>query len=169
MIKLESHNGWVTKDKNGFLYPWYTSGALDFIDKIDFNGKRVFEYGVGNSTLWYRSRGAVVEGVDSNKDWLDFAGLSDCEPDKDKYIRAINKYPKFDLIIIDGDFRDQCTYYALKRLNTLGMIIIDNWMQPSVEPNEWHYTLDMIAIHKLKFEVYRQEGHSDWGTLIIFT
>lgn len=163
MIKLSAENGWVTNDQYGIRMPWYTSGMLEILDKMDLKGKKIFEYGVGYSTLWFRSRGAVVYGVDSNSFWAIEMGVEHYE-DKSNYLMAIIMNPHdFDIVVIDGIFRDDCTEWALKRLNTGGILIIDNWVQPSVEPNVWTNTLELTK--GMKSQVFAQEGHPDWKTV----
>lgn len=163
MIKLSAENGWVTNDRHGIRMPWYTSGMLKVLDRMDFNGKKVFEYGVGYSTLWYRSRNAIVYGVDSNPFWSLEMGVEHYE-DLNNYKMSIIMNPHdFDIVVIDGIHRDECTKWALMRLVSGGMLIIDNWMQPSVEPNEWTNTLELTK--GMKSEVFAQEGHPDWKTI----
>lgn len=175
MIELSPDNGWIAKDEKGFIYPWYTAPTLEVLDKIDFTGKRVFEYGGGNSTLWYRSRGAVVCGVDSSELYAKFADI-EFQETKHEYLHAIHKtasigvldFVNYDLIAIDGEWRDECTSHAFERIKEGGIIIIDNFMQPSVPPNEWFRTLDLLATKKVKYHVFSQTGHLDWHSLLIY-
>jgi len=164
MIKLSAENGWVAKDQYGIQYPWYASDMLELLDKMDLRGKYVFEYGCGHSTHWFRSRGAFVDGVDSDIDWADVAKVK-FEKYYNEYTNRIHnsKYEWYDIIVIDGIYRDDCTEHALKNLKPGGMLIIDNWMQPSVEPNEWTRTLELTK--GMKSEVFAQEGHPDWKTI----
>jgi len=167
MIELKPDNGWIIEDADGIRYPWYSAGALEVLDKMDLHGKYIWEYGKGYSTKWFDSRGALTFGVDSKEEWYKFAG-GYLHKDKFQYLRSINNGRwTYDIIVIDGDYRDDCTEYAIKKIKKGGIIIIDNWMQPSVPPNEWFRTLDLLAAKKLPHTVYRQEGHPDWSTLII--
>lgn len=168
MIELKPDNGWIAFDSKGIRYPWYSSGALEVLDKMDLTGKYIFEWGVGYSTEWYRSRGMKTWGVDSNKEWVDKI-ITQFEPDKEKYINFPKKWYTFgfDIMAIDGIHRDECTPIAVELIRKGGLIIIDNWMQPSVEPNSWFRTLDVLAAKKLPHTVYRQDNHLDWSTLII--
>ena len=107
-------------------------------------------------------------GVDSQKEWSEKAGGSYLYTDKAEYINSINKaHWDFDIIAVDGEYRDDCAELAIRRIKAGGIIIIDNWMQPSVPPNEWFRTLDSLAAHKFPHTVYRQPNHPDWSTLII--
>ena len=146
--------------------PWFTSGVLEILDVMDLNGKRIFEYGCGNSTKWFRSRGAIVEGVDSNPEWAKFAYV-ELQTELIPYTRAIYKGHKFDLICIDGIFRDDCTEHALNCIEPGGIIIADNFLQPSAEQSNWFRTLDFMAARSLPHTVYRESLHPDWQSLII--
>jgi predicted O-methyltransferase YrrM len=166
---------WLTLDDTGLQMPWYTRPCLEWLDTLDIKGKLIFEYGMGNSTKWYASRGAEVFGVDSNPEWGAFANqfghvlVTDNQQD---YLYEIYKgynlntdSGTIDLVIIDGLYRDDCTEHALKCLKPGGILIIDNWEQPSVEPNDWTKTKELIK--DLKQTVYKEPEHPDWRTLVV--
>ena len=46
--------------------------------------------------------------------------------DKDSYIKELEKYDEFDIIIIDGSYRSECAKVAVKKLKPGGMIVLDN-------------------------------------------
>lgn len=168
---------WLTLDEHGIQMPWYTRPCLEVIDKWDFQGKYIFEYGVGYSTLWYRSRGADVWGVDSNAQWADFAGKYciprvsymmprlDFTSSQNKYVTRISLLIiTFDFVIIDGNFRDDCTEYALQYLKPGGKLILDNWLQPEVE-EFWPKTEELIK--GMPIEIYKEPDHPHWKTAIV--
>lgn len=162
-------DNWLTIDNYGMQMPWYTRPALEVINHFDFINKTIFEYGCGYSTLWFRSRGAKVYGVDSDMKWADLAGVR-FEPVKDWYLECINYLNvDLDIVCIDGDHRDECFDYALLNLKKNGIIIIDNYEQPSVEPNDWSETNAFIKKHGFKVEIYKEPTHEDWNTAIIYT
>ncbi len=155
---------WRTVDDQGYTMPWYTRGCLAWLDTLDLRGKKVFEYGGGQSTLWYRHRGAMVEGVDNVQHW---AGIAEIEyqQDRTKYLKAIEQYTDFDIVAIDGDFRDDCFHYALSHLKTDGVIIIDNWKQTSAGWPRWTETERQIK--DLKVTEYPEPEHGDWVTITV--
>lgn len=163
MIDLNKCEGGQKRDESGMVMPWYTHPALDEILTWDFKGKSVFEYGCGQSTEWWRKMAFFVKGVDSNKEWAETIGV-EFSNDEYEYPAAVNAYGKsFDIIVIDGSWRDECLRPAVWNLNKGGKLIIDNWMQPSVWiPNE--QTCKMIA--ELQFTIFKQPDHYDWQTLI---
>jgi SAM-dependent methyltransferase len=161
---------WLTLDENGMRMPWYTRPCLEWLNELDLYGLQIFEYGCGGSTWWYRSRGAKVDGVDSSEKWSQMSRARWTD-DKTKYIECIlyfNHQMPFDIIIVDGDYRDDCAAEALNFLKPGGYLIIDNYMQPSVEPNTWdkfHAALDNVIGYKKT--VYKEPDHEDWKTLVI--
>jgi hypothetical protein len=146
------------------FYPWYTKPCLEWLVTLDLKRKRIFEYGCGDSTKWYREQGALVYGVES---YPLYAGPDIyVTEEEDEYIREPFSYPEhFDIIIIDGLFRDKCTSYALRNLKSKGYLIIDNWMQPSVEMN---WTLTEKLIKGLPQKLFVEPCHYyPWQTLVV--
>ena len=167
MIYPKEH--WLTDDEHGIQMPWYTRPCLEVMDKWDFVDKDIYEYGVGYSTIWYGSRGALCSGVDINQKWVNFTkeGCVNWRPNKAPYIRdishgcALNGY---DIVAIDGNFRDDCTEYALQYLKPGGKLILDNWLQPEVE-EFWPKTEELIK--GMPIEIYKEPDHPHWKTAIV--
>jgi hypothetical protein len=164
MIYPQEH--WLTKDEHGIQMPWYVRPFLEELDKWDLKAKNVYEYGVGYSSNWYACRGAIIDGVDSSDQWVGFSPTALYTTNKKTYIESILTLPTiYDIVVIDGDYRDNCTEYALKALKPGGKLIIDNWEQPSVEPNDWTLTKELIKGMDIK--VYKEPTHPDWKTAVI--
>jgi hypothetical protein len=151
-------------DKLGIPYPWYTSTALKIIETWDFKGKKIWEYGVGDSTLWYRSRGASVNGVDNNLEWANKVGCKFAHFENE-YVGQMAVGSVYDIICIDGVWRDECTEYALWHLKPGGFLIIDNYKQPSVQA-DWPKTEKLIEGMTAGF--HKEPEHEDWVTAIIY-
>lgn len=143
-------------------YPWYTKPCLEWLECQPLKNKKIWEYGAGESTKWYRKSGAIVKGVDSNRNYqpkgIEFEVLS---PD---YERSILNRGPFDFIIIDGIWRDTCAEYALKELRPGGYLIIDNWKQPSVQA-EWPKTEKLLE--GFEITLYKEPEHYDWCTAVV--
>lgn len=147
--------------------PWYTRPCLEWLKTIDLKGKKIFEYGVGYSTKWYESMGAIVWGVDDNKEWADKMNVSH-QTNKHNYLQTITCFPKnykFDIICIDGVFRDECAFYALGHIKKGGYIIIDNYKQATADLANWPLTEALIKDLDVKF--YKEPTHEDWQTIVI--
>jgi len=122
-------------DSEGNPIPWYTYPSLEYLRQLDFTGKRVFEYGCGNSTLFWASVSEKVTSVESSQDWANkIATIAPpnveiiVESEEDAFIKAIGKLDEsFDVIIIDGEYdRLRCAKEALGKAKPGGMLILDN-------------------------------------------
>lgn len=125
--------------------PWYTYPAIEYLKQFDFAEARVFEYGSGNSTLFWANRAASVVSVEDDEQWYEptLAKLrSNCtlilEPDLQRYVDVIRRYPDgFDIVIVDGPARGftrlKCACAAVDHLRAGGLIILDNsdWLPES--------------------------------------
>ena len=123
---------------DGTPLPWYTYPAIEYLEQLDLSQLSVFEYGSGNSTRYWARRCARVVSVEDNRDWYEkvrpglpahvdylfVEGVAD-------YTGAIRRTgQKFDIIAIDGNYRQECAHVALAHLNPGGFIILDN--------SDWH-------------------------------
>lgn len=161
---MEILEGYRKRDpETGLIFPWYTWPCLEWLASLNLRAKKVWEYGAGDSTKWYRSKGAVVKGVDHDRGWLP-KGIEH-KVLNPEYPEAIKNRGIFDIVVIDGIWRDECTGYALKALKSGGYLIIDNYHQKSVEPNVWTKTDALIK--GMEMTLYRQPRHYDWATAVI--
>jgi hypothetical protein len=122
-------------DKNGAPIPWYTYPATEYLNSFDFTDSDVFEFGSGNSSLYWAQRANSVTSVEDDETWhceIKENSLSSNlnflhRPDKTSYTRAINEESRlFDVIVIDGKWRQQCVELAPSSLKPGGIIILDN-------------------------------------------
>jgi hypothetical protein len=142
---FESFNTKRSIDKEGNPIPWCTYSFIKFINprlKKDF---KVFEYGSGNSTLWYASRVAYVKCVEHDQSW--FNEIKHLYPpnvnavirlfNNDKaYANEINADDtKYHIVIIDGVDRNNCARISLNKLSESGVIIYDNTQVPDYKPS----------------------------------
>lgn len=125
--------------------PWYTYPAIDYLRQLDFSTSTVFEYGSGNSTLFWASVARRVVSVEDDEEWYRITASrlpGNCEltleTDLEEYPAIIERYPEpFDVIVVDGAARGhtrlKCAKRAIRRLREGGMIILDNsdWLPES--------------------------------------
>lgn len=157
---------WRTTDGHGIIMPWYTRPCLKWLNGYVEPAMSVFEYGVGQSSQWYRSRGCYTYGVDTKADWITDFDLQILETDENDYIGSIYSInQKFDIVVIDGDYRDRCTQHAIECLKPGGYLIIDNWEQASADLTEWPKTKELIK--NLEPILYKEPLHEDWVTLVV--
>lgn len=168
----------------GILFPWYTHGALDRINPMNFSNKNVLEFGGGASTLWWACRAKQVYTIDTNPEWaantidsLDKLGLSHRATVELRQINEgdqtmVETYTKIpdgfepDVVIVDGILRFEAMQKALTLKRPL-LLIVDNWMQ------DWIF--DCPAAEEMMKpypgEIYPQHDHTDhngkkWQTAI---
>jgi hypothetical protein len=148
-------------------YPWYTKQCLEWLMTINMKAKVIYEYGAGDSTKWYRAKGAHVNGVDSSDEWAKKSG-PECSfktaKNEHAYTTSIQFQSMYDIVVIDGDYRDACTQHALKALKRGGYLIIDNYKQPSVQA-DWPLTEKLIEGMDVKY--FKEPGHDDWQTIVV--
>jgi hypothetical protein len=121
-------------DAEGRPIPWYTYPALEFIRQLDFTRCSVFEYGSGNSTLFWSNVAARVVSVEHEKTWFErmrTVAPANCEmvfaDDPDTYVNCLRtRAGNFDVIVIDGQCRLQCASVAGAALRPGGVIVLDN-------------------------------------------
>ena len=135
--------GWFTAfdkkqavDGNGKALPWVTYSFIDFIKERINKSQHIFEYGSGNSTIFYAEKAGSVTSVEHDKSWHDKvkgtspanAELVFCELQRDgEYAKkAMLLGKKFDIIIVDGRDRVRCCKYSLDALTPRGVIILDD-------------------------------------------
>src|SRR5262249_32447447 len=108
--------------------------ATEYLAQFDLSDKAVFEYGAGNSTLFWCTRARRVVSVEDDEAWfrklrervgnnvdLTFASA------RENYVQHLaHADTKFDIITIDGKYRDECAQLATDHLCPGGMIILDN-------------------------------------------
>jgi predicted O-methyltransferase YrrM len=178
MIDLTTIEQWQWRDeKTGLRLPYYTKPFLDELATWDLSEKNIFEYGLGASTIYYVNRAKTVCGVDEKKEWIDLIykeARKEARPsnlvlmhhaEKNDFVNCIYDFPmRFDIVVIDGDYwRDECVVPAINKLSDGGVIIIDNWLQPSV----WMAREETQGLlNDFDCKIYKQEGHPDWQTAV---
>lgn len=159
--------GRMVDPRTNLIFPWYTKGMLEKLCTWDIKSWRVFEYGCGDSTFWWKENTSEVISIDTNHDWSIKCNSFYTE-NKNEFINfplKFTKNEKFDCIIIDSEpveWRDECTLCAIESLKENGILIIDNYKQKSVNLEYWPIT-DNLLIDK-KNEIFPQDGHKDWKT-----
>ena len=122
----------------GAPIPWYTYPAIDYLQSLDLQHALVFEYGAGNSSLFWAARTKRTWSVEDSPEWHAQVSarsvpsqsllLKTTEQD---YVSAIKVAgTPFDIIVIDGKYRMRCARAALEHLAPGGIIVLDN--------SDWH-------------------------------
>ena len=121
-------------DAGGRPLPWFTYPAIEYLKQFDLRKSSIFEFGAGNSSRFWATRAARIDSVESDPTWHAEV-TSDLPPnlrvhlreDKAGYVRCIAEQGlSYDLIAIDGRWRNSCAGIAPDHLAAGGLIILDN-------------------------------------------
>jgi hypothetical protein len=124
-------------DVNDDPLPWFTYPAIEYLEQLDLSHKSIFEWGSGNSSLYFAKRCQSIVSIESDKNWYEYISQK-LLPNQKVFLRnefdfvnAIDELNmKYDVIIIDSLRRYECALKAIHYLNTGGLIILDN--------SDWH-------------------------------
>ncbi len=114
--------------------PWYTYPAIEYCNQLDVSGLNIFEYGSGNSSLYWARKGAKVWSVEHDPVWYETMRTKSAQlcglwlqTEKDRYAAAIKEVNHASsLVIIDGVWRNECAAEAFAHVRKDGLIILDN-------------------------------------------
>jgi len=127
----------VPVDGEGRPSPWYSMPARVWLERRLRVSDRVFEFGAGQSTLWYASRVRSVSSVDHDEAWVRRLRLQlPCNATVDlaspeDYVCALPRLGReFDVVAIDGIARSECAGVAAEWITPGGLIVVDNSDRP---------------------------------------
>lgn len=141
-------------DCSGSPEPWFTYPFLNVLkERIDMS-MSLFEYGCGNSTLYYSNVLSEVYAVEHDEIWVEklkkkidksqcrveiiheaipseFVNIDIKElsfiNDANKYVNSISRFDRrFDIVVVDGLFRNSCLLKSTDCLSDRGVVILDN-------------------------------------------
>jgi len=119
--------------KNNEPLPWMTYPFIDFIKDRLNKELTVFEFGSGNSTLFFAERVKKVVAVEHDKEWYNLIKSKMSENVSihlknlsEEYQNAVINYKQSDIIIVDGRNRNECIYNSVKSLSASGIIVLDD-------------------------------------------
>jgi hypothetical protein len=119
-------------DKNNNPIPWMTYSFIDFIEERLNKELEIFEFGSGNSTIFFAKRVKNVMAAEHNAKWHD--KVKDKVPNNAEvklvaltdYENSIDIIKQYDIIIVDGERRNECIVNSIKALTKQGVIILDD-------------------------------------------
>lgn len=135
-------------DRSGQPIPWITYPAFLFLQSKISKQWSVFEYGSGNSSLWWSNQVSKVVSCEHDVKWheeirgmvgknveLHLKPLSDPQSYVDM---AINTGATYDVMFIDGAERESCLMKAPVALKPNGIIVLDDSDRPAYIPAIQH-------------------------------
>jgi len=141
---IKSHIHIKPLDEQGQPVPWLNYSMVEFISERLKPGMRIFEYGAGYSTLYFKSRVAFISSVEYDAQWyvllqkqvahLPHIQLTHCAVGPEYTEKALQAESPFDLILIDGRERLACLQVAFKALTANGVILFDDTEREAYRP-----------------------------------
>ncbi|TAE16651.1 MAG: FkbM family methyltransferase [Bacteroidetes bacterium] len=131
-------------DAEGKILPWFSYPFIKFLSPRLKTSFTVFEYGAGNSTLWFAERVKQVKSVEHEANWVQ--KLATKLPAHAKVVHQNIEIPEnyaneiakegllYDIVVIDGRERNRCAEACLPYLSPQGVIILDNAERESYLP-----------------------------------
>lgn len=140
--------GWVETraarralDEQGQPIPWFTYPAIRFLgDRIDPDW-RVLEFGAGMGTLWWSRHVRDVVAIEHSTAWA--AEIAAKSPAKvvpagdgtaEEYLRGARGTGPYDVVIVDGLYRNECLVAAADLVADAGVIILDDAQREEYRP-----------------------------------
>jgi len=153
--------------------PWFTYGAIHFLESRLMPGFRVFEWGSGGSTTWWSERAKEVVACEHDHTWYrrvaSSVGANVTVVERalgEAYSGEIDAHGEFDIVVIDGRERVACAVHAIGSLTPHGVIVWDNSDRTKYEPG-----LKLLTDHGFRSVEFFGLGPvlaEPWGTSIFY-
>jgi hypothetical protein len=140
---FESFKSCESVDREMTPLPWFTYSAIDFIkERLDKNID-ILEFGSGNSTLFFAERVHNIVSIEHNVFYynkillkkpnnVEMKNVSDST--SEDYLKQLPHNSKFDIIIIDGLYRNECLINSINYIAEPGVIILDDSERSDYKP-----------------------------------
>lgn len=159
-------------NRSGDPIPWYTYPAIEYLESFDFKDCDVFEFGSGNSSLYWAKRACSVCSVEDSQAWFEEVSKKKLgnqiilnRSDKTGYVQSLPEQGKlFEIIVVDGNWRYECVVEAINCLINGGMIVLDN-SDRKIE-KECGKLLRGHGFMQIDFSGFGPINHYTWSTSI---
>jgi hypothetical protein len=128
----------VTQD--GSPIPWMNYAVISLLDKALPYECAVFEFGSGQSTVFFAQKCNSVTSLEHDVDWYDLIASSipqnvslllSNSNEKADYVGAIRRENKtYDVVVVDGKYRCESFAEATQWLSERGVLILDDSHRP---------------------------------------
>lgn len=162
-------------DENGNVNPWWGKTVIDLVVKKLNKDMRVFEWGMGNSTLFWSQYVGDVVSIESDLEWYKKmqgiiprnvrAQYCELEYGGEYCQKIIDEQGEFDIILIDGRDRVRCAINSSRKLKENGIIIWDNTDRD--EYRDGYAYLKELGFKKLELSsvIYGAPGVEDYTSI----
>lgn len=172
--------------ENGICEPWWTWPCMDVIKTWDLKDKIWLEFGAGLSSSWLRSKCKWVDSIEASNEWAAKAAKYCLDNDllngviysadlpdgiqerRGEYFRMIPMDKKYDIISVDGIWRNESLQWAIDHFKGReGKLIVDNLNQDFV----WISPAAIELMAPYHCTIFYQPGHTNheglpWNTRV---
>ena len=123
-------------DRDGSPLPWISIPTIELLKERDLSKLFIFEYGAGNSTIWFSKRVKKIISIEHDATWFEFVKDMINENNSEIYFKELSyggaysssilEYSDVDIVLIDGRDRVNCAKNAVTQLSSKGIIILDD-------------------------------------------
>ena len=124
--------------------PWITPAAIRILKQNLQSSQTGLEVGSGKGTAWIASRIKHLISIEHDEHYFSIVKQdllkknirnaelvlkkrNDVSPENSEYIKFLEQLDKsFDLIFIDGIYRDLCIEILIDKLNPMGILVLDD-------------------------------------------
>ena len=173
---LESAIKYMPIRQDGSPLPWMNYSIISFLEQRLSKKLTLFEYGSGNSTLFFSNLVDSVVSVECDRHWYEYVvktmpenvELILCDPfDVETYSKIIQQQgKKFDVVIVDAEDRVNCLLNAQECLTEKGVMILDD-----SKGEGWHSVIEQLqkkGFKKLDFEGLKPGRTRGYRTTIFY-
>lgn len=140
--------GWIATraqgratDKDGNPIPWFTYPAIELLSARARPDWRVLEFGAGMGTLWWSGKVGSVTAVEHAPAWAEQVAakckakiLLTSEASAEAYMQPALDGAPYDVVIVDGIFRNECLDVAAQLVGPSGIVILDDAQRSDYAP-----------------------------------
>ena len=145
-------------DPDGNPIPWFTYPAIRLLEQRVRPDWRVLEFGAGMGTLWWSQRVHEVVAIEHDAAWADLIAsrssarvLPGSASDPAGYVDKALACGTFQVVIVDGLFRQECLDAVPGLLAPGGVAILDDAQRPE-------YTQAVAALRQHGFKALELHG-----------
>lgn len=124
-------------EKSHKSLPWLTQDSIKIIESLILKSDNMIEFGSGRSTPWFSNRVNKLISIETDQKWVKTVSDNITISSKvelyllkteDEFLSKINfiQDHTLEIALIVGKYRDLCVNYIFNKINSRGIIIIDN-------------------------------------------
>ena len=138
---IDSRARRIAIDAAGEPIPWFTYPAVRLLQDRVGKDWRVLEFGSGGGTRWWARRVRAITAIEHHAGWAAEVAAS-CtarvlragEASAEEYTRPALATGPYEVVVVDGLFRNECLELACTLLTREGFIILDDAQRPEYAP-----------------------------------